>query len=249
MSKLLRLALDRHGGHERWEHLHSITATATAGGALFASKGRPHGLGTVHAVADVTAPRLTYTPFQRAARGVFEPEHVSLIRKDGTEHHRDNPRETFANLTPDSAWDDLHLLYFTGCAMWNYLCAPFYLTWPGVDTDEIEPWTERDQTWRRLRVTFPRHMPTHGREQVFYFDETGLLRRLDYAPEVLGSPVVAHYCDDYQIFSGLLMPTRRRVYLRRDDGSPDLDVTVVELDIENILITPPEGTPTSIPSR
>ena len=39
-------------------------------------------------------------------------------------------------------WDDLHLAYFSGYAMWNYLNTPFIFALPGFQTEEIEPWDE-----------------------------------------------------------------------------------------------------------
>jgi hypothetical protein len=82
--------------------------------------------------------------------------------------------------------------------------------------------------WRRLRVTFPADVPTHSTEQTFYFDDAGLIRRLDYTPDVVDRTVVAaHDCEAHQDFSGLIVPTRRRVYGRRDDGAPDRALTLV----------------------
>jgi hypothetical protein len=36
----------------------------------------------------------------------------------------------------------LQLAYFSGFAKWTYLSEPVSLTLPGVQTEEIEPWTE-----------------------------------------------------------------------------------------------------------
>jgi hypothetical protein len=105
-------------------------------------------------------------------------------------------------------WDHLDLLYFAGYALWNYLCAPFLFAKPGFVAEEIEPWDEQNEQWRRLRVTFPLTVPTRCREQVFYFDARTLLRRVDYTAEVVGSWArAAHYCFDHKTFAGLLVPT------------------------------------------
>ena len=237
MSDLLDLALDGHGGFDRWQALKNITATLTARGALFTAKGHPDGLSTAQATAEVTTPRLTFRPFAGAARGLFEPDRVAVTTDDGAERSRDNPRAAMSSLAPETPWDDLHLLYFTGYALWNYLCLPFLLTWPGFVVEEISPWTEGSQTWGRLRVTFPADVPTHGAEQLLYFDDHGLLQRLDYAAEVAGSVPVAHYCDEHREFSGLMVPTRRRVYARREDGTANTDVAFVELDITEVTVS------------
>lgn len=49
---------------------------------------------------------------------------------------------------------------------------------PGVAVAELEPDGDR----RRLRVAFPATIATHSGEQVFHYDDAGLLRRHDYAP-------------------------------------------------------------------
>jgi hypothetical protein len=114
-------------------------------------------------------------------------------------------------------------------------------TRPGFELEEIEPWDEGGETWRRLQVQFPHDVPTHSQEQVFYFDRAGLLRRLDYIPEVVSptSPIpAAHYCHDHEAFSGLVVPTRRRVFARREDGTPATDQMVVELDVNDLTVEP-----------
>ena len=63
MSGLLDLALEGHGGLERWQRLNAITATGRAGGALFELKGHPAAFNGVQATADTSEPRLTFTPF------------------------------------------------------------------------------------------------------------------------------------------------------------------------------------------
>ena len=50
----------------------------------------------------------------------------------------------------------------------------------GFEVRERGPWLEDRERWRRLVVRFPADVPAHSREQTYYFDEHGLLRRLDY---------------------------------------------------------------------
>jgi len=77
--------------------------------------------------------------------------------------------------------------------MWTYFNTPFLFALPGVHTEEIEPWQENGETWRRLKVTFPRDIATHSTEQTFYFDQKGLLKRHDYDVEISGASPGAHY--------------------------------------------------------
>ena len=54
------------------------------------------------------------------------------------------------------------------------------------------------------RSSSPRSFDTHSREQTFYFDERGVLRRHDYVAEVVGGWAHgAHYCADHVEAGGL----------------------------------------------
>jgi len=88
---------------------------------------------------------------------------------------------------------------------------------PGFETRELEPHEENGEAWRRLHVKFPASVPTHSQEQVFYFNQAGLLQRLDYAPSI-SAREVAHYCFDHRSFHGLMIPTLRRVVSRLPSG-------------------------------
>jgi hypothetical protein len=233
-QRVLELALEAHGGVQRWHGVKQITATLSLTGALFDLMGQPGGLGRTHATARAGEPVIEFEPFATADHGLFRPDQVS-VRRDGQTLDRRTPRQSFDG---HGQWDDSHLLYFTGYAIWNYLCTPFLLTWPGFTVEALEPWIEGSETWRRLDVTFPPAVPTHNPTQRFYFDRSGLLRRLDYQPEVLGevSAPVAHYCDDHRDFDGFVVPTHRRVYLRRDDDTAARESTVVELDVEDVRV-------------
>jgi hypothetical protein len=47
-------------------------------------------------------------------------------------------------------------------------------------TEEIAPWSEDGQSWRARLVTYPDTIVAHTRQQTYYFDDSGLLRRVDY---------------------------------------------------------------------
>ena len=231
MSDLLRLAVSAHGGLARWRELNSVTVRASGGGAVFSLKGYPGALSTLMKLsADTRRPHLTCTPFLSADQGDWSPDGVAIRGSDGVES-RDNPRSESLAVPFSQAWDPMHLMYFMGYALWNYLVTPFVFTWAGFEVHEVEPWTERGETWRRLQVTYPEVIPTHCRQQDLYFDHSGLLRRLDYSAEILESAPAAHYCDNYRPFDGIMIPTRRRAYHRLDDNTPDKRLCYIEVDI------------------
>ncbi|MGW3853217.1 hypothetical protein ACWD74_40350, partial [Streptomyces fagopyri] len=105
------------------------------------------------------------------------------------------------------------------------------------ETAELSPVTEEGEEWRRLKVTFPDHIATHCAEQIFYFDSHGLLRRHDYTPEVINAGPAAHYPSEYKEFNGIMVPTRRRVFRRGQDGRVSRDVELVTIDVERALFT------------
>ncbi|MCY1549089.1 hypothetical protein D9M68_852430 [compost metagenome] len=81
--------------------------------------------------------------------------------------------------------------------------------------EEVGPWEEGDQHWRRLRVHFPEDVAAHCPVQDFYFGEDFLLRRHDYNVHISGRLPAAQYVHDSVEAKGRPMPSKRRAY-RRD---------------------------------
>jgi hypothetical protein len=116
--------------------------------------------------------------------------------------------------------------------MWTYISTPFIFARDGYGLAELDPWDERGERWRRLAVRFPAEVHTHCREQVFYIDANGLIRRHDYTAESLGSWAnAAHYCFEHKSFDGLIVPTRRRVYPRRRSNQPRAHPLLVWIEV------------------
>ena len=232
MADLSDLILDAHGAGQ-WKRFLSIEGDMSIVGGLWARKGWPDALKNVRVIAEQ---QLSYQPFTaEGLRSLYRPDLVAIDAVDGKRlKQRSNPREAFAGHTPATPWDDLHLAYFSGYAMWNYLNTPFMFALPGFAAEEIEPWVEGHETWRRLKITFPETVATHSPEQVFYVNGSGLIARLDYSADVVGGIPTAHYTSDYREFDGIKIPTKRRAYRRNADGTPIQDGIVVAIDISNI---------------
>lgn len=218
---LLDAVIEAHGGEARWRSAREIVAEARAGGPLLAAKFRGWRLRRFSLRVDPRRPKTVISSFPHVTRrGVFEGDRVWIENDAGRVlSERTDPRAHFGFFPHTVKWDHLDLLYFVGYAFWSYLCIPFVLLEPDLDVNEIEPWRENGQVWRRLRVRFPEAIPTHSPEQTLYFDPKGLLRRLDYTAEVAGSwAVAAHYCVQHRDFEGIVVATERRVYPRRASG-------------------------------
>jgi hypothetical protein len=165
------------------------------------------------------------------------PERVAIVASDGrVTDERDEPRGSFP-LPFDpftTRWDAIQVAYFTSAAVWNYLTQPFSLSYPGVEAEEIGPWHEDSETWRRLAVTFPPSNANHNREQVFYYGDDFMQRRMDYSPDVTGNPPIAHYTDRYKSFDGFVFPTRRRVFLHDANGIANRDLALITIDVHAV---------------
>jgi hypothetical protein len=240
MHKLAEFAIKAHGGLARWNTFRTVSADLLQGGVLWSLKGKAGVLDTVNVKVDLTREWASHSPFRTAdQRSIFEPpQRVAIERMDGTvlEELR-NPRDSFKGHTLETPWNDLQLAYFAGCAMWTYLNTPFLLAQPGIDADELEPWKEKGETWRRLKVTFPARIVTHSTIQTLYFDQRGLLRRHDYDVEIAGGTSGAHYVSDFVDVSGILFPTKRRILPRQPDGKSLAEPLVVSIDLSNIILS------------
>lgn len=236
-SGLLEQAIDAHGGLERWQRVKELAVSHRSGGLAFAAKFQGRTLAPQLARMSTQVQRIELTPFPPGDRGVFDSGAVRIETRNG--QRVSERRDARADLhTPRRLlwWDKLDLLYFTGSVFWSYLTAPFIFTSPGFQVQEIEPWKEGADTWRRLLVTFPDWIRTHSRQQTFYFDADGLLRRLDYTAEEFGRLAkAAHYCSDHKEFGGLVFPTRRRVLIPRSDGRPRPYPLLIWIDIQDVV--------------
>ncbi|MEU6194710.1 hypothetical protein [Streptomyces sp. NPDC047061] len=238
MSDLLDLVLHAHGGLPRWREAETIHATGSLGGVLWSQVGQDGILADADMSVDVQRQRLVFERFTGAElRGVFTPERVAVERRDGdVVAERAAPREALVGHDPDTPWDRLDVLYFAGYAMWNYLTAPYLLTRPGVVVEETESWREAGAEWRRLRARFPHDMATHCTEQVLHYDHSGLLRRHDYAPDVLGGTPAAHFAEQHVQVSGLVFPTHRYIVPVQDDGHALPEPCLITIDLDEISV-------------
>lgn len=237
MKNLLDTAIEAHGGWDRWQQLRRLSAQVSIGGAMWHLKGWPDVFADVHVSIDPHRQHTEYTPFLHDGQhALFEPDRVAIVADDGKViEERHAPRQAFAGHVLTTPWDALHLVYFSGYAMWNYLTAPFLFKLPGFQTEEIEPWDENGETWRRLKVTFPEDVHGHTREQVFYFSEDGLLRRHDYRVDIIGSGAASAHCvSEHRTIGGIVFPTRRRVHPIGPDNRPLPERTAVSIDVHHV---------------
>ena len=236
MSDLATLAINAHGGLDRWRRFRTVSAHLVQGGVLWKVKGQDGVLDDVHLTVDLDKERASHRPFGRQDRhSSFQPDRVAIETSDGqVVEERANPRESFKDHQFDTPWDRLQLAYFAGYAMWTYLNTPFLFALPGVETEEIGPWQENGGTWRPLKVTFPAGIATHSAGQTFYFDQQGRLKRHDYDVDISGGTPAAHYVSELEEFSGILVPTKHTIFGRQPDGKAAPAPLVVSIDVRDV---------------
>lgn len=237
MNELLELAVKAHGGLERWENISKVRARVSGGGALWHLKGNPGLLDDYTLTASTKEQHMVFDRFAAVdRRSIYTPDRVVVENSTTGEilQERNHPRAAFEGHVLETPWDDLHLAYFASYAMWTYMTQPFLYTYPGFTTEELSPWQENGETWRRLKVTFPEYIASHSREQISYFGEDGLLRRHDYTVDISGRSPGANYASDYREFNGIIVPTTRRVYPKQPDGHKVPEPLLVTIDMSEI---------------
>jgi hypothetical protein len=248
MNELLTLAVRAHGGLSRWNRITNLTATASITGALWQLKHTDDLVTPLSIEALLHEQQVTMHLIGRNKRLVFTPKRVTSETEDGQLlESRDAPRTAFRGHRQETAWDDLHVAYFTGYALWTYLTIPFLYTYPGFVTEELPPWRENGETWRPLKAIFPDSTASHTREQVSYFGEDGLLRRHEYTVDIMDGACGVNYASDYRDVDRIMVPTKRRVYAY-DDGKNKIPVPLlVAIDFDNIAFASTSNVPTATP--
>jgi hypothetical protein len=228
MNGLLESAIAAHGGLDRWNTIESITVTASIGGAFWHVKQQGDAMKNIRLEVDTKRQRLAMDFVGQDKRTVFTPGRVELRRADGgLIEARDNPEASFAGQQFETPWDELHLAFFTGEALWTYLTMPFVFAGPGFGTEEIDPIEAGGETWRRLKVTFPEHIKTHCREQIACFGPGGLLRRHDFSIDLLGGAPSQLLATGYRDVDGIVIPATRRAYA--EELGPDQPMVAIDM--------------------
>jgi hypothetical protein len=237
MTELLALAIKAHGGLDRWNKVKAIKVAASITGAIWFVKSKGDVLKNVILTAETRTERLTVDFPGQNKQAVFEPNRVVIQTASGTLiEARDNPEKSFEGQQRDTPWDDIHVSYFVGEALWTYLNTPFLYTHDGFITEEIAPIPVEAETWRRLKITFPDNIKSHSKEQISCFGPDNLLRRHDYTVDILGGATGLNYASDYRNVDGILIPTKRRVYAYQGNYQPVKDPSLVAIDMKEITL-------------
>jgi hypothetical protein len=237
MNELLDLAVKAHGGLERWNKVKSVKVAASITGAIWFVKSKGDALKDVVMTIDTKKERVITDFPGQDKRSIFEPSKIVIEKMDGTLiDARDDPEESFAGQQQSTPWDDIHVAYLSGEALWTYLNTPFLYTQAGFATEEISSIQVENETWRRLQVTFPADVKSHSREQISCFGPDGLLRRHDYTVDILGGAPGLNYASDYRDVAGIIVPSKRRIYAYEGNYQLVKEPLLVAIDMGEITL-------------
>jgi len=236
MHPLVQLMLDAHGGLAHWQKFTTLSAHLSQGGILWPLKGKAGMLDEVDVAIDLRRQFTSHAPFGAAGRrSAVTADRAAIETGDGALlEELPDARASFAGYGLESQWSDLQLAYFVGYAMWNYLTLPFAFAQPGFVFEELEPWQENGERWRRLRVRYPADVATHSPLQTFYVGADGLLRRHDYEVDINGGTPAVHYFHDYASVQGIGLPTRHLIFVRDPDGGHQPEPLVVSIGVSEL---------------
>jgi hypothetical protein len=238
MPELLDIAVEAHGGLDRWNAVSAVEIEVSITGAIWYVKSQPNVLENIVMVADTRRERVITSFVALDKRTIFEPDRVVIESGNGTPAQvREDPEQSFEGQTLETPWDAVHVAYFSGEALWTYLNTPFLYTQDRFASEEISPIEVDGETWRRLQVTFPDEVRSHTRQQNFCFGPDGLLRRHDYTVDVLGGGTGLNYASEYREVDGLMFPTKRRVYAYEGDYQLVPEPLLVAVDISKITLS------------
>jgi hypothetical protein len=237
MTALLDVAVKAHGGLDRWNKIKSIRIAASITGAIWFVKSKTDALKNIIATIDTKKERVAMAFPGQDKRTIFEPSRVAIEKNDGTLiEARDNPEKSFEGQQQETPWDDVHVAYFSGEALWTYLNTPFLYTHEGFATEEISSIQVDGETWSRLKIIFPDNVKSHSREQISCFGPDGLLRRHDYTVDILGGATGLNYASEYRNVDGIIIPTKRRVYAYQGDYQLVKEPLLVAIDMAEITL-------------
>jgi hypothetical protein len=230
---LLEKALRASGGLDLWRLTRRFTLHMSITGALCTERCSTAQLKELVVEGNTQTQALEIIGFARAdLRALYRPDWVALEGQDARRlMERQGTPEEFRRELQSTTWDELQLAHYCGYLIWNHIATPFILADPDFETKELRRNVARGESLRQLRVVFPARVATHGREQTFYFDREGLLRRLDYPAAHEEHTQIAQMFSGHQRLTGILVPTLCRLLSIGAEGAPVAKPSLLDIEI------------------
>jgi hypothetical protein len=233
---LLEKAVRASGGLDLWRLTRRFTLHMSITGSLCATRCGTAQLRELVVEGSTQTQALEITGFTRAdLRALYRPDWVALEGHDARRlMERQGSPEALRSELQSTTWDELQLAHYCGYLIWNHITTPFILAATDFETKELRRNIARGERLRQLRVVFPARVATHAREQTFYFDREGLLRRLDYPAAHEEHTQIAQMFSGHQRFSGILVPTLFRLLSIGAEGVPVAKPSLLDVEIFDV---------------
>ena len=233
---LLEKAVRASGGLDLWRLTRRFTLHMSITGSLCATRCGTAQLRELVVEGSTQTQALEITGFTRAdLRALYRPDWVALEGHDARRlMERQGSPEALRSELQATTWDELQLAHYCGYLIWNHITTPFILAATDFETKELRRNIARGERLRQLRVVFPARVATHAREQTFYFDREGLLRRLDYPAAHEEHTQIAQMFSGHQRFSGILVPTLFRLLSIGAEGVPVAKPSLLDVEIFDV---------------
>ena len=239
-DSLIQRINEAHGGFIRWQQVESVQLNINIFGPILITKFKSPWLPNITANIYTDKPYVSFHNFPEAGMtSIFDGFDVYIYNQNDkiiSERNFQNKDQLISK--PRLRWDHEDLVHFLGYALWSYICTPFIFNNEQFSCSEGDEWIKKDGSkLNTLNVRFPSSIPCHSREQVFYYNQQGLLERNDYTADVF-SPLArgAHYCSEHKTIDGFVFPTKRSVFPRLWNGSTLKPFKVMDGYIKNINI-------------
>ncbi|MDE1162333.1 MAG: hypothetical protein PW792_10365 [Acidobacteriaceae bacterium] len=219
MGQLLELAMEAHGGMQRWLTFSDLVTNVGVHGELCERNGWTGPVPTSRMLLSLREHRTVVTIPPVGDNVIVEPGIVTLM-KERKEDRRvlRHPRRVLLQEKENTVWDVLRTSYFFAHVIRFSVTVPFVYASKGFTIEEVEPRIENGEPWRGLKVTLPPALEAPITFQVAHYGADGLLRRLYSKVDVLGVSDLVEYVADYKQVSGIWIPTLKHVFACGSDG-------------------------------
>ena len=132
MSDLKDVVIAAHGGLDRWKQLSEVRAHLLLGGVLWSVKKQDGVIKDSMVRVELHRQFASHYAFEKnGLRTSVTPDRAAIETAGGqVVAERSEPRAAFDGHVLDTPWDLLHLAYFHGYTMRNYLTTPFSFAEP-----------------------------------------------------------------------------------------------------------------------
>ncbi len=239
-NDLINRICTAHGGLDRWKLVESIELQLDIFGPILITRFKSPWLPNIVANIFTDKPYVSIHDFpEQGHTGIFDGFDVYIYNENDIIYtERNYANNTQLRSKPRLHWDHLDLIYFIGNGLWNYCCSPYIFSQHGFECRQGSDYRDADgSVLSTLHVRYPSHIPTHSRQQVFYFDQQGLLKRNEHKAEATSAIAIgSHYSRDYKNVEGLELATRRTVFPQLWNGTTLRPFKIMDGRFRNILI-------------